>query len=143
MAKKGIKRGTPAHAANVERINRAKRFDERLGYHIGCVQAMDIMQVALGRMVGKHKILSWLRSAAFWKELDATMVEVCEDYAKLFDADYEEDHTNTYGRAVFDRELAQYVPEELFCEWDVRYDTVWATKGLRVKGAGTYGKNDV
>lgn len=141
MKKKGIKRGSPAHIANVERINEAKRMDERMGYHIGMIQGLDTMCVALGRMSEKHPILRWIRSTSFWKELDSTMDEVCQDYAKLFTDDYAEDKDNVYGKAKFDEEYAKYVPEELFCSWDERYDAVWHTTGLRVKGSGTkYGR---
>ena len=133
MAKVGIKRGSKAHALNVQRINEAKKYEERLGYHIGMVQALDIMCVSLGRMTKKHPILRCIMSEWFWKDLDLTMEEACKDYGELFTKDAKEDEYNTYGKAVFDREYAEYVPASLFCDWDTRYDTVWHTTGLRVK----------
>lgn len=73
---------------------------------------MDMVQITLGR----------LGMAPEWfVEFYNKFIEVCKDYEELVLTDVKDDEHLDYSKAIIDRELSQYIPQEHFVPYDERY----------------------
>ena len=121
--KKGIKRGSPEHAARVQNLVAQKEYDYRLERTIGMSIIDQEMCMALGRM--------GFRAGDFYR-LQETLVAIRKEYAQEFLDDAAIDKEYVYAKSRFDRELNTYVPECMRSTWESRNDLSRHTPGLRI-----------
>ena len=111
--KQGLKKDEASSTKFVNRIAAKRDLQDReLRIHSRIFQ-LDMDSITLGRMGFRKKKFA---------EFDRVSTEVMNEYADDIIADSKQDRDMWYMKGALDRELKMYVGEEIFVEYDKRYD---------------------
>lgn len=111
--KQGLKKNGSSSAKLIDRIAAKRDLQDReLRIHSRIFQ-LDMDSITLGRMGFRKKKFA---------EFDRISAEVMNEYADDIITDSKQDRDMWYMKGALDRELKMYVGEEIFVEYDKRYD---------------------
>lgn len=101
-------------SAFMARIQKAQETREEQARRFARIFELDMVTLALGRMGWREKK---------FKEFDAVLTKVAEEYSRDIVEDSKEDDEIWYAKSLMDREIKQYVGS-LFVPYDERYKGV-------------------
>lgn len=101
-------------SAFMARIQKAQEIREEQARRFARIFELDMVTLALGRMGWREKK---------FKEFDAVLTQVAEEYSRDIVEDSKEDDEIWYAKSLMDREIKQYVGS-LFVPYDERYKGV-------------------
>lgn len=101
-------------SAFMARIQKAQEIREEQARRFARIFELDMVTLALGRMGWREKK---------FKEFDAVLTQVAEEYSRDIVEDSKEDDEIWYSKSLMDREIKQYVGS-LFVPYDERYKGV-------------------
>lgn len=101
-------------SAFMTRIQKAQEIREEQARRFARIFELDMVTLALGRMGWREKK---------FKEFDAVLTQVAEEYSRDIVEDSKEDDEIWYAKSLMDREIKQYVGS-LFVPYDERYKGV-------------------
>lgn len=110
--KQGVKKGSQQAADYLNSLYQKQEVRNMQQRHFGRVFELDMVTLALGRMGWRGKK---------FKELDAVLSQVYKEYCNEIIEDSKTDDELWYAKDTMDRELKQYVGDELFVPWDERH----------------------
>lgn len=109
----GMKKNGTSSARLVDRMAIKRDLEDReLRIHSRIFQ-LDMDTITLGRMGFRKKKFA---------EFDKISAEVMDEYANDINMDFSQDRDMWYMKGALDREIKMYVGEEMFVEYDKRYD---------------------